>query len=192
MKQESCWKQKEVCLAHAMKKYFLCSSSIPLRTIEFTVWLFLSWLVRADINNNTEIFKINQLLEGVQVWIYVYVSVNGGDFYAERVMEWMIRAVFDLLFTMCHLIASISPYHTLLVPLITVQEWEGSREESKRERRKKKWRVSWRRGRGAGKSHESHLQNRWQKEEDQREKLIPWGRQIIRLLWQLLKHQARR
>lgn len=51
-------------------------------------------------------------------------------------MEWTIRAVFDLLFMMCHLIASTSPYHTLLLPHITVQNERGSQEESGRERNK--------------------------------------------------------
>lgn len=40
-------------------------------------------------------------------------------------MKWMIRAVFDLLFMMCHLIASTFPYRTLLVPHITVQGERG-------------------------------------------------------------------
>ena len=51
------------------------------------------------------------------------------DFYAERMMEWKIKAVFDLLFMMCHLIASISPYHTVLVPHITI---EGERSPRKK------------------------------------------------------------
>lgn len=50
-------------------------------------------------------------------------------FYAEQITDRMIRAVFDLLFTMCHLIASISPYHTLLVPHITTQRERGHREK---------------------------------------------------------------
>lgn len=57
------------------------------------------------------------------------------DFYAERMMEWMIRAVFDLLFTLCHLIASISPYHTLLVPHITVHGERGRRKKVEKEKK---------------------------------------------------------
>lgn len=64
-----------------------------------------------------------------------------------------IRAAFDLLFMMCHLIASISPYRTLLVPLYQSTRCEGSQEESRRERWKKpkNWRLSWWGGAGSQK-----------------------------------------
>ena len=58
-------------------------------------------------------------------------------FYAERMMEWRIRAVFDL-FTMCHPIASISPYRTLLVPHIALKGERGRRK--KVEEKDKNWR----------------------------------------------------
>lgn len=60
-------------------------------------------------------------------------------------MEQTIRAVFDLLFMMCHLIASISPYRTLLVPHITVQGERGCRRKvGGKWERKQKWRcVGW-------------------------------------------------
>lgn len=51
-------------------------------------------------------------------------------------MAWRIRAVFDLLFMMCHLIASISPYLTVLVPHITVEGERGcTQKEGKKERK---------------------------------------------------------
>ncbi len=103
--------------------------------------------------------------------ICVRFSLNVGDFCAERTMEWMIRAVFDLLFMMCHLIASVSPYHILLMRHI-IARGEGLQEENRRKRK------DWRLGRGGGTSNESHLQNRWQKEEDQRDTEILRERQI--------------
>lgn len=73
------------------------------------------------------------------------VCLCEGDFFMQS-GRWSrtIRAAFDLLFMMCHLIASISPYRTLLVPLYHSMGWERSQEESRRERWKKtNWRLSW-------------------------------------------------
>lgn len=66
----------------------------------------------------------------------MYVSVT--FFFNAEMMEWRIRAVFDLLFTMCHLIASISAYHTLLVPHIALKGERGRRK--KVEEKDKNWR----------------------------------------------------
>lgn len=54
--------------------------------------------------------------------------MNGAGFYAECVME-RIRALFDPVFMMCHLIGCIFPCHALLVPPIIVH---GARNRRKK------------------------------------------------------------